>query len=111
MSDYEIDGITSVPCPYCGALPGYTCSCREGYYIRCVQGGDLALWWRPNRHGYTVNLDEAGVYSEEEARRLDRGREIDVAYRVEDVNPKVIRALGVDAAYDLPRAFAKKETA
>lgn len=39
----------------------------------------LLLWWGPNRCGYTTRLDEAGRYSEEEAKRQDARRDTDVA--------------------------------
>jgi hypothetical protein len=42
--------------------------------------GDLALWWRPDRRGYTTNVDEAGRYTEEEALSIQaiRGGDIPV---------------------------------
>lgn len=42
-----------------------------------VQSSDEALFWRPNSMGYTFDLDQAGVYSEAEAKRHERetGRE------------------------------------
>jgi hypothetical protein len=37
--------------------------------------GDMLTWYRANAQGYTMFLDDAGVYSEEEARRHTYGRE------------------------------------
>ncbi len=37
----------------------------ERVYIRNLErafGGNCVVWWRPNSHGYTTNLDEAGLY-------------------------------------------------
>lgn len=36
--------------------------------------GELALWWRPERRGYTVNIDQAGRYSAQEAESIARIR-------------------------------------
>lgn len=33
-----------------------------GFYVQCVQRGELALWWKANHKGYTFDLDEAGFY-------------------------------------------------
>lgn len=42
-------------------------------------GGGFSLWWRAERKGYTVNLDEAGLYQEEEARSIEQLRGTDRA--------------------------------
>jgi hypothetical protein len=41
------------------------------FYIQdCRQiVGNCAMWWAKNDAGYTCDLDEAGVYTEDEARR------------------------------------------
>lgn len=49
--------------------------------------GDLALWWRPNRCGYTVNVDTAGRYSKEEAESIARIRGEDWAIPEEVIGP------------------------
>lgn len=48
---------------------------------------DSALWWRPNRGGYTCNLNEAGKYSREEAKGIERLRRgVDKAWPVEEID-------------------------
>lgn len=42
-----------------------------------VHGHAHALWWGPNRSGYTINLDEAGRYTKDEAESIARVRDED----------------------------------
>lgn len=44
-----------------------------------VSDEEGALWWKPNRSGYTRSLNNAGLYSESEARFIERIRGKDVA--------------------------------
>ena len=30
-----------------------------------TESSPLLIWWKPNNHGYTTNLDEAGKYNED----------------------------------------------
>lgn len=35
----------------------------NAYFIQAIdKGGDCAWWWKPNGYGYTVDVDEAGVF-------------------------------------------------
>src|SRR6185369_5534985 len=58
--------------------------------------GDFILWWRPDRKGYTTNLDEAGAYTEEAARAIERLRGTDRAWPVSAVQAGVTRAVDVE---------------
>ena len=57
----------------------------QRYFIQDTRSfvGDSVVWWRPNRAGYTVNLDEAGEYEESEARSIERNRGTDKPIPVE----------------------------
>jgi len=45
---------------------------KKIYLIECVEhaAGDLRLWWKPERKGYTTLLADAGRYSLKEARDI-----------------------------------------
>jgi hypothetical protein len=44
--------------------------------------GNSIVWWGKNRSGYTTNIDLAGQYTEEEAKRICQDRKTDIAYPV-----------------------------
>jgi len=55
------------------------------YYIQDTRSvvGNCALWWRENGAGYTTQLEDAGVYDEEEAMSIQQSRSTDRAVPVE----------------------------
>lgn len=55
--------------------------------------GELHLWWKPNRRGYTRRLDEAGVYSRREAEQIQKIRGTDVPYRKTMVDAAAYRVV------------------
>lgn len=65
--------------------------------------GDCAVWWRPNGYGYTCNMDEAGRFTETEARRIACGRDSDRVFALADVTPLAARHVIVAALLQLPR--------
>ncbi len=56
----------------------------RGFYVRDSRSyvGNCVLWWAKGRSGYTTHLDEAHVFTEEEAAAAQRNRETDVAMPV-----------------------------
>ncbi len=103
-------------CPSCGCMCdpggiGGVCYCDlacdfcanfaaprpvEKFYILCQSfSGDLALWWRAERRGYTSRLDEAGKYDEPEARSIERIRGTDRAISCETVDAVAVRVVPV----------------
>lgn len=76
------------------------------WLIACLEHGRRteALWWRPDGNGYTTRIEEAGRYTEADARRIARNRESDVPVRVEDAEAKARRVVYIDDLPDLARA-------
>jgi len=60
------------------------------YYVQDCRSvvGNCAMFWGPNRAGYVCSLDEAGVYSGDEASRM---RDTDVAWPVETIEAIAVR--------------------
>lgn len=65
------------------------------FYIQDTRSysGDAVIWWRPNRKGYTFNIDDAGLYEEEEARSIERVRGTDKAVPQEVAQAAIIRVV------------------
>ena len=62
--------------------------------------GDCLKWWRANRQGYTLNLDDAGKYGESEALSIcavRRGQ--DVAWLVEDIDAVAARHVNSEGGF------------
>jgi hypothetical protein len=54
-------------------LPGN--SVDQPYLIRSYEHelpGSGVCWWRPNSLGYTNDIEQAGLYTEKEAREIER---------------------------------------
>ena len=69
----------SHPIPHPSVPGGDRLSERQFYLLavdRTVPPGrgneGLLVWWRPNGAGYTANLEDAGIYSEDDARRRSK---------------------------------------
>lgn len=79
---------------------------KKLYYILCRESpqGDDALWWRPKGSGYTVRVDDAGLYTEEEAARIERIRGTDIAVPADVVREAAVRVVPVGsvAQYNEP---------
>ena len=58
---------------------GFTYIPGEFFIQDSRSSNDIVLWWKGDGHGYTTNLSEAGKFSEEEARRIERNRSTDKA--------------------------------
>lgn len=69
------------------------------FYIQDTRSvvGNCAVWWCPDRGGYTCDLTKAGLYDEAEAREITSNRKTDVAYRREDVMALVVRHVRSEA--------------
>jgi hypothetical protein len=75
------------------------------FYMRDTRQvvGNCLLWWRKGRNGYTTNIDDAHVFTEDEAAIVTMNRPTDVAYPVEDVKRLAKRC--VDHQSDIGRGI------
>ena len=66
------------------------------FYIRDARQvvGNCALWWAVNGAGYTCELDQAGVYTYDEA--FSGRRATDIPYEIEEVEKLVVRHVRLD---------------
>ena len=60
----------------------------EMYYIQDTRQfvGNDVLWWGPDRKGYTCKIDQAGLYTKEEAIAQFKSRETDVPWPQEYID-------------------------
>jgi hypothetical protein len=77
------------------------------YYIQDTRNyvGNCMLFWRKNHSGYTPNINEAGLYTEEQARRICRNRSTDIAWKEDYIRAHL--QLVCDAQY-ISREEAEK---
>lgn len=72
-------------------------------------------WWRANKAGYTDDVNQAGRYTEEEARRIEtnqagRGGRIDIAVPEDAIKPElIVHVIRDEHAHDVFKAFQKPE--
>lgn len=74
------------------------------YYIQDSRGyvGNCLSFWRPEGKGYTTNINDAGLFTKEEAERICKNRDSDIAWREDYI--KSHTQLTVDSQY-IDRAF------
>jgi hypothetical protein len=83
---------------------------KKLYFIRDtrVTVGNSAMWWRPDRAGYTCSIDEAGRYEEQEALSIVRIRGTDVPYPCEVIEPLTRRHVDVQDLRKVEKLQLKK---
>ena len=81
---------------------------KDEYYLQNGCVGNAMLWWRKNCAGYTTDLNDAHVFTKEEAVRQNRERGEDVPWLKSDIDANSIRVTrrsdaGKRVRYRLPR--------
>lgn len=82
------------------------------YYIvmKNPHGSDYALFWGPNSEGYTRIIDNAGKYSEKQAKRICKMRGEEFMVPCEVVELAAIRVADWEALYEIDRSSCFKST-
>lgn len=72
------------------------------YYLQDTRAvvGNCAVWWAKDCKGYTCNLDEAHVFTEEEASDQHRCRDSDVPRPKSDVDALALRHCRIEDVMD-----------
>lgn len=66
------------------------------FLIMCEQLVDgQILWWRKESRGYTTNVDEAGLYTERQARDIERIRGKDFAVDEKEIGEETLIPFGL----------------
>lgn len=81
---------------------------EDGYYIASFKHGMVGndvLFWGPNGGGYTCMLDEAGVYTREEALELHQDTKDDATYML----PAAWVRANFRCVIEIQRAGGKRE--
>jgi hypothetical protein len=68
------------------------------YYIQCARSyaGDAVIWWRANGAGYTPDIDDAGLYTLEDAESKERNRPgVDVKWHKNVVERAIVRTVDI----------------
>lgn len=86
--------------------PGHAKSAKCYYILSRERSNGTAYWWKPRRQGYTSDLNQAGLYLEEEALQIQAdSRGQDVAFRSDLVNTLLVVRRTVDMTADGNAAF------
>jgi hypothetical protein len=77
------------------------------FYIQDARSvvGNCVLWWRPNGHGYTTELKDAGLYTAAKGRGL---RETDVMVPKEIAESLVVTHVRADSMREVLSNLRKK---
>lgn len=83
------------------------------WLVLCHEHGDgaVCLWWRANGAGYTRLIDEAGRYTETEARAIENNRQKDVAVRLADAEAAAQRVVMLDRLPGAKSAWRRRHDA
>lgn len=75
------------------------------YYIQDKRSfvGNCVMWWRKNNRGYTTNLLDAEIYTEEEAREICSRRDTDIPWPVKDVQPLILPTVDMQKLRRVPQ--------
>ena len=84
---------------------------KKRFYIQDSRNyvGNSMVWWRRGNVGYTTNIDEAGIYSEEEAIQMHQNRESDMMWPVEFINTIIERHVDVQNCNRVKNGKMNKE--